>query len=78
MIPFLVDGFVSLMAVYTAFIMDFSENLKQELLGNSVHEEERKFLPILFSRLEKYIYNKTDDKFMPELCNESFKNNAFM
>lgn len=39
--------------------------------------EERKFLPILLARVEKYIYNKTDNQLMPELCNESFKNNAF-
>ncbi len=74
--PFLIDGVFSLYAVYTAFIMDFSENLKEELLEGSV-QEERKFLPILFARFEKYVYNKTDAEFMPELCNDSFKNNAF-
>ena len=74
--PFLIDGLFSLYAVYTAFIMDFSENLKEELLEGSV-QEERKFLPILFARFEKYVYTKTDAEFMPELCNDSYKNNAF-
>lgn len=77
MVPFLLDTLISLIAVYTAFIMDFSENLKQDLLEDSVHEQEKKFLPILFARLERYVYAKTDNEFMPELCNESFKNNAF-
>jgi hypothetical protein len=27
-IPFLVDGLFSLSAIYTAFVMDFSQNLK--------------------------------------------------
>lgn len=74
--PFLIDGAFSLYTVYTAFVMDFSENLKEELLEGSA-QEERKFLPILFSRIEKYVYNKTDSEFMPELCNDSFKNNVF-
>lgn len=75
-LPFLVDGAFSVVAVYTAFIMDFSKNLKEELLDGP-STEERKFLPILFDRLEKYLYTKTDKEFMPELCNESFKNKAF-
>lgn len=75
-LPFLVDGLFSISAVYTAFIMDFSENLKQELIegGNT---EQRKFLPILLERIERYVYNKTDSEFMPEFCNESFKNKVF-
>lgn len=74
-LPFLVDGLFSLSAVYTAFVMDFSKNLKQELLEETTYEE-KKFLPILFDRVEKYVYTKTDKEFMPEFCNESFKNNA--
>jgi hypothetical protein len=76
LVPFLVDAFYSFIAIYTAFVMDFSENLKEELLEGAV-QEERKFLPILFARFEKYLYTKTDPVFMPELCNESFKNNVF-
>jgi len=58
-LPFLIDGLFSLSAVYTAFIMDFSESLKQELIeGNNT--EERKFLPILLERIERYLYTKTD------------------
>lgn len=34
-------------------------------------------MPILFDRVERYVYSKTDREFMPELCNESFKNKAF-
>ncbi len=74
--PFFVDALFSLYAVYCAFVMDFSENLKEDLLEGNIHEE-KKFLPILFGRFEKYVYNKTDLAFMPELCNEGFKNNAF-
>lgn len=74
--PFLVDAVFSFLAIYTAFVMDFSENLKEELLEGSAVEE-RKFLPILFARIEKYVYNKTDNEFMPEFCNDSFKNNVF-
>lgn len=77
-LPFLVDGLFSLFAIYTAFVMDFSQNLKEELIeGASANYIERKFLPILFDRLERYVYTKTDKEFMPELCNESFKNKAF-
>lgn len=76
-IPFIMDGLFSLVAAYTAFVMDFSENLKEELLEGSANTEEKKFLPILLTRLEKYLYTKTDTEFMPELCNESFKNKAF-
>jgi hypothetical protein len=76
-LPFLVDGLFSLSAIYTAFVMDFSENLKEELIeGNTT--EERKFLPILLERIERYLYNKTDKEFMPEFCNESFKNKVFV
>lgn len=74
--PFFIDALFSLLAIYSAIIMDFSENLKGQLLEGSTTEE-RKFLPILLERFERYIYTKTDDEFMPELCNESFKNNAF-
>lgn len=77
-LPFLVDALFSLFAIYTAFVMDFSKNLKEELIeGASANNVERKFLPILFERLERYVYAKTDKEFMPELCNESFKNKAF-
>lgn len=75
-LPFFVDGLFSLLAIYSAFVMDFSANLRGSLLEGSTTEE-RKFLPILLDRFERYIYSKTDDEFMPELCNESFKNNAF-
>ena len=77
-LPFLIDGLFSLSAIYTAFVMDFSKNLKEELIeGASANNVERKFLPILFDRVERYVYSKTDKEFMPELCNESFKNKAF-
>lgn len=77
-LPFLIDGLFSLSAIYTAFVMDFSQNLKEELIeGASANNVERKFLPILFDRVERYVYSKTDKEFMPELCNESFKNKAF-
>jgi hypothetical protein len=77
-LPFLVDGVFSLFTAYTAFIMDFSKNLKEELIeGSTAQNVERKYLPILFERVERYVYSKTDREFMPELCNESFKNKAF-
>lgn len=77
-LPFLVDGLFSVFAVYTAFVMDFSKNLKEELIeGASANNVERKYLPILFDRVERYLYTKTDKEFMPELCNESYKNKAF-
>jgi len=34
-LPFLVDGVFSLFTAYTAFIMDFSKNLKEELIEGS-------------------------------------------
>lgn len=77
-IPFIIDGLFSASAIYTAFVMDFSQNLKEELIeGASANNVERKFLPILMERVERYVYSKTDKEFMPELCNESFKNKAF-
>jgi hypothetical protein len=74
--PFFVDAVFSLLATYAAFVMDFSQNLKQELIEGATFEE-RKFLPILSKRFEEYVYAKTDEQFAPELCNESFKNKAF-
>jgi hypothetical protein len=77
-LPFLVDGLFSLFTVYTAFVMDFAQNLREELIeGATANNVERKYLPILFERVERYVYTKTDKDFMPELCNESFKNKAF-
>lgn len=76
-IPFFLDAIFSLGAIYQAYALDASKNLRQDLLAGKEQEVEQKFLPMLLDQAEKYLYANTDNQFMPVFLNESYKTNAF-
>jgi hypothetical protein len=73
-LPFLADAY---MVFVIGHQMDFSDELKEELLEKAAGQQQKPEPLSLIGSFERYVYSITDDKFMPLFCKNSFKREAF-